>query len=81
MSLHNLDVAAFVEEPPEFTYEGGLFHIRQRFSASCVVERVMSPHIFMLSLRRAAETARQHRLGSAEIIDFPQPEDEVASAH
>lgn len=81
MSFANLDVAAFIQEPPEFFYRGGMFHIRQRFSDSCTIERVMPPHVFFLAVRRAAECAKQHRFGSAEVIDFPSADDASPAAH
>lgn len=64
-----LDPCYFVEEAPEFDYRGGLFHITQQIGNE-TFERVMSPHIFMVALRKAAEVAKKHRFGSAEVIDF-----------
>jgi hypothetical protein len=68
MPLRNLDAVVFVDEPPEFTYEHGLFHIRQQISETTFIERVMRPAVFMQTIARAVEAARKHRLGSAEII-------------
>lgn len=62
--------AYFIEEPPEFDYRKGLFHVRQRIGNK-TFERVMSPYVFMLALRRAAECASKHKFGGAEIINFP----------
>jgi hypothetical protein len=84
MPPRDFEAVSYIVEPPEFEYRDGHFHIRQRFSESCVIERVMAPHVFMLSLRRAAEAAREHRLGGAVIIPFERPEDtgeETAAAH
>ena len=78
--LHDFDAVLFISEPPEFDYIGGLFHIRQKVGADCVIERVMRPHVYMQSVRRAVEAARKHRFGGAEIIDFPQGE-EAESGH
>lgn len=78
--MRDFDAVMFVTEAPEFDYIGGLFHIRQKVSDECVIERVMSPHIFMLALRRAAEAASRHKFGSAEIIDFPKS-DEAPAQH
>lgn len=51
----------FVDEPPEFSYEDGLFHIRQRVSDEIVIERVMRPSVFFASIAAAVEVARKHR--------------------
>ena len=72
MPLPNLEVAAFITEPPEFTYENGLFHIRQRYGADCVIERVMPPNVFMLALKRAADAASLHFKSGAEVFSFAQ---------
>jgi hypothetical protein len=74
------DVCYFISDPPEFEYRGGMFHVTQRFGDNLSIERVMSPHLFMLALKRAAECAKKHRFGGAEIIDFPANKDEAASA-
>ena len=74
-------IAAWVSEPPDFTYESGMFHIRQKLSENCVVERVMSPNVFFMALRRAAECAKQHHFMRAEVIDFPgATDDEIAAS-
>lgn len=80
MPFSNLDAVMLVNEPPEFTYSGGLFHIKQRYSETCVIERVMRPSVFLLALRRAAEAARQHKFGGAQIIDFPASDSEEVKA-
>jgi hypothetical protein len=74
------DVCYFISEPPQFEYRGGMFHVTQRFSDNLKIERVMSPHLFMLALRRAAECAKRHKFGGAQIIDFPKTEDEASTA-
>jgi hypothetical protein len=51
-----------------------MFHVTQRFSDNLKIERVMSPHLFMLALRQAAECAKKHPFGGAQIIDFPKDE-------
>ena len=61
---------AFVEEPPEFDYRDGHFHIRQRFTSECIIERVMSPRTFFESIARAVECSRLHRIGGAEIVQL-----------
>jgi hypothetical protein len=82
MSLPSLDAVFFVDQPPEFEYRDGLFHLvttvgQYRF------ERVMRPHVFMLALRRAAEAARKHRMGGAVVIPFEREDDseDAAAAH
>lgn len=70
------DACYFVDEPPEFTYAEGLFHVAVNVGGRRI-ERVMRPHVFMLALRKAAEAAREHRFDN--IIDFPAKEDEAAS--
>ena len=81
MPFRNFEMSAWIREPPEFTYESGLFHITQKYSDGLTIERVMSPHIFMLALRRAAECARLHKFGGAQIIDFPVQDEESAASH
>lgn len=66
----------FIEEAPEFAYKGGLFFVTQHIG-NRTLERVMSPHVFMLGLRRAAECARKHRFASADIIPFAKDEREA----
>jgi len=78
MSYRNLDAIMYVTEPPEIEYRHGLFFLRQRFSETFTIERVMSPHVFMLGLRLAAEAAHKHKFGGAEIIRFPAEEDSPA---
>lgn len=72
MPFRSLNVAAFVEEPPEITYREGLFHVVQRYSDDCVIERVMSPAVFMLALKRAADAASLHFKSGAEVFSFAQ---------
>jgi hypothetical protein len=50
-----IEACYFIEEAPEFDYRKGLFHVRQRIGDR-TFERVMSPHVFMVALRRAAES-------------------------
>src|SRR5690348_3138279 len=77
----SLAASFFVEEPPEITYEHGLFHVRQTIGGYCF-ERVMQPKVFMLSLKRAADAAGQHFRGGAEIIDLAKKlEDRAAASH
>lgn len=64
-------MACFVEEPSSFEYRDGLFRIVQMVG-NRRYECVMSPHVFMRALRHAAECARKHRFGGAEIIAFPR---------
>ena len=61
----------FVEETPEFEYRNGLFHVVRRLGEERI-ERVMSPHVFMRALRKAAECAREHRFAGATILPFPK---------
>lgn len=68
--MPSIDGVFFTDEPPEFEYRDGLFHITQAIG-NCRFERVMRPHVFMLTLRRAAEAASKH-YGTAEVIDFPK---------
>ena len=79
MPFSNLDVCAWVKEPPEFFYRDGVFHIIQRYSEDCVIERVMAPHVFMLSLRLAADCASKHFNGGAEIISLAKKIEERAA--
>ena len=74
---HTIEACFFVEQPPEFDYRDGLFHIVQTVG-NYRFERVMAPHVFMRTLRRAAECARKHKFGGADIIPFRK--DEAASA-
>ena len=80
MSLPSFDACFYSEEPPQFDYRHGLFHITTQ-QGGIRIERVMRPHVFILGLRRAAECARKHVFGGAEIIDFPATGDEVAVGH
>ena len=81
MPFRNLDVAAYIGEPPEFRYEGGMFHVTQRYSDSCIIERVMPPHVFMLALKRAADCAALHFRGGAEVISLAKKIEERAARH
>src|SRR5689334_515490 len=74
----SLAACFFVEEPPEITYEHGLFHVRQTIGGYCF-ERVMQPRVFFQSIARAVEASRQHRMGNV----FPlvaAKDDHAASA-
>jgi hypothetical protein len=75
-----VEACFFIEQPPEFEYRNGLFHVTQTVGGYRF-ERVMRPHIFMLALRRAAECAKAHKFGGAEIIDFPGKDEVVAAGH
>lgn len=68
----------FVEEPPEFDFRSGLFHISQTVGGHRI-ERVMRPSVFMVALRKAAECARKHRFAGATVIPFERPEEEVVA--
>lgn len=74
-----IEACYFVDEPPEIDYRDGLFHIVQQIGG-CRCERVMRPYVYMVSLRRAAEAARKHRFGSAEILPFRTEFDEAKIA-
>jgi hypothetical protein len=80
MPLRSLEACFFIEEPPEFDYRDGLFHVRQTVG-DMVFERVMRPHVFILSLKRAADAAGQHFRGGAEIIDLAKRLEDRAAAH
>lgn len=77
--MPTVEACYFIEEPPEFDYRKGMFHVRQRIGDK-TFERVMAPHVFMVALRRAAEIARKHKFGGADILPFERPEEEAASA-
>lgn len=66
-----IEACFFVEEPPEFEYRNGMFHIVQ-VVGDYRFERAMAPSVFMLALRRAAECAREHKFGGADILDFAE---------
>jgi hypothetical protein len=78
--LPKLDASFFVDEPPEIDYRHGLFHITQTIG-DYRFERVMRAHVFLLTLRRAAEAARKHRLGGAVVIPFERSDEDAAAAH
>jgi hypothetical protein len=75
-----VEASFYVTEPPEIEYIDGMFHVTQTVG-NYRFERVMRPHVFMLGLRRAAEAARKHRLGGADIIPFQRELDEAANSH
>ena len=82
MSLPSFDACFYIEEPPEFDYRNGLFHIVQTYKQGAMrIERVMRPHTFLRGLRRAAECAKKHKFGGAEIIDFPVKDEAVNNGH
>lgn len=76
--MRNIDSIMFVEEPPEFEYRSGLFHIRQRVSPNCVLERVMRPHVMFRAFQRAAQAIQDYHNaegGEADptgVIQFPR---------
>lgn len=71
------DACFYVTEPPEFDYREGLFHITVEVGG-LRTERVCKPHVFMLGLRRAAECAKKHKFGGADILPFTRAEEDVA---
>ena len=46
------DIAIYLTERSEISFEDGLFHVRDR-SGGTVFHRVMSPHIFLANMERA----------------------------
>jgi hypothetical protein len=68
----------FCEEPPEFEYQGGLFHITYDIGPRRV-ERVMRPAVFFQSVARAVEVSREHRMGNVVPIEAVE-RDHAASA-
>ena len=71
MPIQSLEAVFYVEEPPVFDYRCGMFHVTQQVG-SHRFDRVMSPHVFMLTLRRAAECARKHDFGGAKVLAFAE---------
>lgn len=71
--MPELDITAFVTEPPEFRIEDGLVHIVQRFNGRFQIERVMRYHLFLKTIALAQKTVREYEArGVAEVIDFPK---------
>jgi hypothetical protein len=69
MQISNLDARIFITEPPEIEFKDGMFHLRQKISDHCVIERVMSPHVFSKSVR-AGQRALALWRGGATVIEF-----------
>lgn len=68
MSPVTLEAVFYVREAPEFEFKDGLVHICQTIGGYRF-ERVMSPHIFRLTVRRAQKLADAISRG-AEIVEF-----------
>ena len=67
------DVVMFVEEPPEFFYRAGMFHIVQRLGGN-TIERAMQPHVFLKAFNRAAKCIQESAASGAEVIPFVRDE-------
>jgi hypothetical protein len=81
MPFSALDAVIFVEEPPQFEIRDGLVHIVQH-AGSMRLERVMSLHVFMRTIRAANKALAEYNAsgGMAEVIVFPTREDEAREA-
>lgn len=61
-------VCYFTSEPPTFEFRGGMFFITHQIGGE-MVERAMSPHVFMRTVRRANEALKAYQ--SAEVVRLP----------
>lgn len=61
MSFQAVDAIIYVEGPPEIDFRGGMFHIIQRLSPTCCIERVMRPSTFFESIAAAVAASRKYR--------------------
>lgn len=68
-----LEACFYIQEPPEFEFCDGLFHIKQRIGGY-TFDRVMSPHVFLQTLRRANQALTRYHEG-ATVIDFKAASD------
>jgi hypothetical protein len=60
---HQLEAVFYVREAPEFEFHDGMFHVRQTIGGYRF-ERVMPPRVFLQSIARAVEVAKQYRRGN-----------------
>lgn len=67
--------AVLVEEPPEWEFSGGHF-----FPTWNGQRWAFPPNVFFKKFASMAEVAREYRVGSAEIIQFPVPDHHAASS-
>lgn len=79
MPLPALDASFFVEEPPEFEFHDGLFHITTKIGG-CRFERVMRPSVFFEAIAKAVDTSRKYRGRGAVVSIVPRDKHQAASA-
>lgn len=79
MPVPNLEVTAFIKEPPKFEISDGLVHISQRLGPNLKIESVMRYSLFLKTIALAQKAVRDYEArGQAEVIDFPKREANVA---
>lgn len=76
-----LDAIYYIEKPPLISFEDGMFHVCYDIGKSAHFEVVMSPNVYLKTLRRAHSVVGRFHEGKGNVLAFDDTKSDSGQHH